>query len=926
MKLLAKFTRINLSGWMNLDRLLPWLVLLISLLVTNQMWRYERASALIELQTSFDFRVKDAGSLIEQKILIYEQALVGLQSFFEASEAVERGEFHNYVSKLLQAEQHQGIVAVGFSELVPEDERSWRTQEIRAQGAADYAIFPEDTAHDFYAPILFIEPQTKANLKKIGYDTYSDEVRREAMDRARDLNRAAVSSIVLFSDEADSDRRAGFLLYLPIYRNGSMHASISDKRASLAGWIFLKLDSDVLIRSTFSKSAKGLDIQIYDGSAVSESTLLFHSMSASQLVDKADVQFQTIKHLQILDHDWILVAKALPDFDAGISYWKAYLIAIVGTLISLMLMALTQLLVVRARVLRSMNTMHEKLSISEQRWKFALEGSGDGVWDWYIQPDEMHYSQRWKEILGYGVQEIQNNLKGWKSVIHPEDLPSAMSDLNAALNGKSASYINEHRVKCKDGSWKWILDRGMVVSRSPDNQVLRMVGTLTDISRLKESEEVIWSQANFDSLTGLPNRRMFYDRLEQEVKKTHRTGLNLALIFLDLDRFKEVNDTLGHDQGDILLKEASKRLIRCVRESDTVARLGGDEFIIILGDLDDAGIVERVAQKILVELVEPFKLDNEIAYVAASLGVTFYPEDAKNLDDLMKNVDQAMYAAKSLGGNRYSYFTPSMQVSAQARMQMANDLRSAIAGEQFWLVYQPIVDLKSGLITKAEALVRWQHPTRGMISPAEFIPVAEDTGLIIEIGEWVFHEAVNQVNFWRKTISKDFQISINKSPAQFHNETKLPNAWFEYIAELGLPGQSVVVEITEGLLLDANEHVTKRLLEFRDAGVQVSLDDFGTGYSSLSYLKKFDIDYLKIDKSFVANLAPGSDDLALCEAIIVMAHKLGIRVIAEGVETAVQRDLLLAAGCDFGQGYFFSRPVKAEEFERLFTDLPEALL
>lgn len=925
MKLLAKFTRINLSGWMNLDRLLPWLVLLISLLVTNQMWRYERASALIELQTSFDFRVKDAGNLIEQKIQIYEQALVGLQSFFEASETVERGEFHNYVSKLLQAEQHQGIVAVGFSELVPEYERSRHTQEIRAQGATDYAIFPEDT-HDFYAPILFIEPQTKVNLKRVGYDTYSDEVRREAMDKARDLNRATVSSIVLFSDEADSDRRAGFLLYLPIYRNGSMHVSISDKRASLAGWIFLKLDSDVLIRSTFSKSAKGLDIQIYDGRAVSESTLLFHSMSAGQLVNKADTQFQAIKHLQILDHDWILVAKALPDFEAGISFWKAYLIAIVGALTSLMLMALTQLLVTRARVMRSMNTMHEKLSVSEQRWKFALEGSGDGVWDWYIQPDEMHYSQRWKEILGYDVQELANNLSGWKSVIHPDDLPSVMSDMNASLNGKAASYSNEHRVKCKDGSWKWILDRGMVVSRGPDNQVLRMVGTLTDISRLKESEEVIWNQANFDSLTGLPNRRMFYDRLEQEVKKTHRTGLNLALIFLDLDRFKEVNDTLGHDQGDILLKEASKRLICCVRESDTVARLGGDEFIIILGDLDDAGIVERVAQKILAELLEPFKLDREIAYVAASLGVTFYPEDAKNLDDLMKNVDQAMYAAKSLGGNRYSYFTPSMQVSAQARMQMANDLRSAIADEQFWLVYQPIVELKSGRIAKAEALVRWHHPTRGMISPAEFIPVAEDTGLIIEIGEWVFHEAVNQVNFWRKTISKDFQISINKSPAQFHNEIKLPNTWFEYLAELGLPGQSVVVEITEGLLLDASEHVTKRLLEFRDAGVQVSLDDFGTGYSSLSYLKKFDIDYLKIDKSFVANLAPDSDDLALCEAIIVMAHKLGIKVIAEGVETAVQSDLLLAAGCDFGQGYFFSRPVKAEEFERLFTDFPEALL
>ena len=389
-------------------------------------------------------------------------------------------------------------------------------------------------------------------------------------------------------------------------------------------------------------------------------------------------------------------------------------------------------------------------------------------------------------------------------------------------------------------------------------------------------------------------------------------------MLLDLDRFKEVNDTLGHDQGDALLKEAAQRLSSCVRETDTVARLGGDEFTVILGELDDPGSVERVAQDILHRLAEPFQLGEHVAYVSASIGVTLYPDDATEIETLLKDADQAMYAAKNQGRNRYSYFTHSMQQAIQTRMQIANDLRGALAGHQFWIAYQPIVELASGSIHKAEALLRWQHPTQGLISPATFISIAEDTGLIGDIGDWVFREAAQQAKRWRASLHPEFQISINKSPVQFRNESQSHQAWYDHLGQLGLPVQSMVVEITEGLLLDAGTLVTERLLEFRDAGIQVSIDDFGTGYSALSYLKKFDIDFLKIDQSFTRNLAPASDDLALCEAIIVMAHKLGIKVIAEGVETEQQKNLLAAAGCDYGQGYLFSEPVPAEEFEALW--------
>ncbi|MDH5711456.1 MAG: EAL domain-containing protein [Gammaproteobacteria bacterium] len=446
-------------------------------------------------------------------------------------------------------------------------------------------------------------------------------------------------------------------------------------------------------------------------------------------------------------------------------------------------------------------------------------------------------------------------------------------------------------------------------------------GFIRDITRQKESERLIWKQANFDALTGLPNRHMFHDRLTQDIRKTQRTGLKTALLFIDLDKFKEVNDTLGHRVGDILLQEAAQRVSNCVRDTDTVARLGGDEFVVILAEIDDddASTIERIAENILQHLARPFSLGNEIAYVSASIGITLHPVDATETEELLKNADQAMYAAKNEGRNRFSYFTRSMQLAAQERLRLTNKLHGALAAGQFTILYQPIIDLTTGRINKAEALIRWQHPKLGMVSPAQFIPLAEDTGLIIEIGDWVFREATRQVAHWRTLYNPDFQISINISPVQLSSivDKYSHQSWFDYLQELELPGQSVVMEITEGMLLDTDNDVTSKLLEFRDANIQVAIDDFGTGYSSLAYLKKFDIDYLKIDQSFVRNLVTDPNDMALSEAIIVVAHKLGLNVIAEGVETEAQRQLLAEAGCDFAQGYLFSQPVSAEEFGEL---------
>ena len=440
-------------------------------------------------------------------------------------------------------------------------------------------------------------------------------------------------------------------------------------------------------------------------------------------------------------------------------------------------------------------------------------------------------------------------------------------------------------------------------------------GLVFYLQSLRLSRALLWKKANFDALTDLPNRDMFRDRLMQEIKKSDRTKLSLALFFIDLDRFKEVNDTLGHDMGDILLQEAALRLASCVRKSDTVARLGGDEFTVVLSQLADARHSEDIAQKIIAKLAKPFHLKNEIIYISASIGITLYPLDASNIDNMMKNADQAMYVAKAQGRNRFSYFTASLQEAAHKKLRLTNDLHAALTEHQFRVYFQPIIELKTNRLHKAEALLRWLHPVRGMISPLEFIPLAEETRLIIDIGTWVRKESMVWCRRWKELASDEFQISVNKSPVEFMDESNSVESFINDLQGLGLCGKNIAFEITEGMLLNSDSRINNKLMALRDAGIQISIDDFGTGYSSLSYLKKFDIDYLKIDHSFIGNLEPDSDDMALCEAIIVMAHKLGLKVIAEGVETEQQRDLLAHAGCDYAQGYLYAKAIPPEEFE-----------
>ncbi|HWT54141.1 MAG TPA: EAL domain-containing protein [Rhodocyclaceae bacterium] len=439
------------------------------------------------------------------------------------------------------------------------------------------------------------------------------------------------------------------------------------------------------------------------------------------------------------------------------------------------------------------------------------------------------------------------------------------------------------------------------------------VALFSDITEKKNTEQAVWLQANNDALTNLPNRRLFRDRLVQDIARAARARQQIALLFLDLDHFKQVNDVLGHDAGDTLLIEASQRIRACVRDSDTVARLGGDEFTVILYGGDCVAVAERVCEQMLASLTQPFVLGKEKAYISASIGITLYPDDARDIESLLKNADQAMYAAKEIGRNNYSWFTAELQEAAQARHALANDLRNALPHGELELYFQPIIDLENEHPIKAEALLRWCHPSRGLVSPDEFIPIAEEIGLISDIGDWVLGEALRQAQHWPTVGGQAVSLSINKSPREFSAQD-CAERWLAELTSAGFEATRMIFEITEGTIIQDRHSVSEKLGRLRAAGIRIAIDDFGTGYSSLAYLKKFPIDFLKIDRSFVRDISSDSSDRALCEAIITIANLMDMRVVAEGVETAAQRDFLFNVGCDYCQGYLYSPPLSAWDF------------
>jgi diguanylate cyclase (GGDEF)-like protein/PAS domain S-box-containing protein len=558
-----------------------------------------------------------------------------------------------------------------------------------------------------------------------------------------------------------------------------------------------------------------------------------------------------------------------------------------------------------------MQEVYEQLRASETRYALAAQGANDGLWDWDLTSEDVYYSPRWYEIMGIipGKEQIPGK-NCWLEKIHFDDYKKVVTELELHLQGKTEHFQNEHRILHSDGYYRWVLIRGLAV-RDETGKSCRIAGSLTDITERKCAEEKLAHDAVHDALTGLPNRKRLIERVERSLQRVKRSrNYNFAILFIDLDRFKTVNDSLGHQAGDELLLKITKKLINVVRPSDLVARLGGDEFVILLDNLKDKERVAQIAQRILSELQTPYKIFGKKVYANASIGIAFGSDKYDSPDDLVRDADFAMYRAKVKGKGRYEMFDSKLHSGAVSLLQLEIDLRRAIEYKQFVLHYQPIVSLNSESIVGFEALVRWNHPERGMIPPNDFIPMAEETGLILPIGEWVVREACRQMREWQDQFisANSLIMNVNLSARQLEKKDIVEQI-ARILEETGLNPRCLKLEITESVIMNNAEEAIETVRRLSQMGVRVSIDDFGTGYSSLSYLHRFPIDTLKVDRSFVNLIGNGDEHAEIIQTIITLAYNLGMDVVAEGVESAEQLTFLRQINCSHGQGYYYSRPV-----------------
>jgi diguanylate cyclase (GGDEF)-like protein/PAS domain S-box-containing protein len=552
------------------------------------------------------------------------------------------------------------------------------------------------------------------------------------------------------------------------------------------------------------------------------------------------------------------------------------------------------------------------LRISEERYALAARGSHDGLWDWNLQTDRIYLSERWKQILGFGPKQLGDRPAEWLERVHPADRERLQSALERHLAGTARHFECSHRLLHERGEFLWVLARGLAVPGA-DGRPYRMAGSLTDLSE----------RGVHDELTGLPNRRLFAERLRlAEARRSRRPELGYAVLLIDLDRFKRFNEGLSFALGDRLLAEVSERLERSARSVDAVARAGGDEFLLLVEDLSRPAHAVRAAERIQGALQEAFVLDGREVFATASVGIAWCGEGT-HAQDPIRDAGIALHRAKLAGGNRVQVFDPGMQERANARLVIEGELRRALEREELRAAYQPILDLDTGRLSGCEALVRWHHPERGIVFPGAFVPLAEEAGLVVSLDRWMLEEACSQLMRWEEQHGPQpgLLVSVNLSSHHLAKGDVVERVR-RCLERTGCPGTRVKLEITESSLMENPRFAARALGSLRELGIRICVDDFGTGYSSLSYLHRFPIDVIKIDRSFVAELSTGGKQPAIVSAIVSLAGHLGMQVVAEGIETGEQLELLRGIGCGFGQGYLFSRPVSPDQAHGWFGAEP----
>ncbi len=879
-------------------------------------------------------------------------ALSGIETvnrLFTTVSKVSREQFGQYTQPLFS--RYPCIQSLAFYRYQTADDDPIERDPIRKRYAVSAVKVRTDpvatSTSDKNAHLVANYAEAKPGIKPpFRSDDLQNPFFENEMHEAIDSGHAFSSKLIRLDGTVASPR--GFVVFVPVYRHGAEIVNAESRRNAVVGGTAAMFSVDELMNRVSSIDGNSkfseLEMSVYAGDSQNAQDLAFrmasstsHDAFASWLpgwlynnkLNKIDSTFN------VAGRPWQITVAASPPLVT--MYHRGSLVTLIGGfLFTLLAMIYIQTLVSRSRRIRRLvdeRTLEARRAnqlliediaarrVTEKALQLrhrAIEASPNAIIIIAAKTSDHpveYINPAFERITGYAADEVTG--KNLLMLVGDDIHQPGVAEFNAAMLEKREGHSIFRSYK-KDGAMFWS-DLYIAPVKDAVGELTHYVVSQYDITEMKRYEAELEFQTNQDTLTGLANRNLLRDRLSQEIAYADRYGHPVWVVFVDLDHFKFINDTLGHKAGDSLLKTVAERLQSAVRETDTVARLGGDEFVLVLPERTDENMAMRVIQRIKDTVVMPFTIEDYEFFITCSIGMAVYPTDGEDPETLMKNADIAMYRAKEIGRNNSQFYTPTMNERALERLHMEGDLRAALEQDQFELHYQPQVDLRTGKIIGVEALIRWNHPEYGMIAPSRFIALAEETGLIVPIGAWVIRTACAQNKAWQRAGHDSLKIAVNLSALQF-TQHDLVELIALALAETKLDPQYLEIELTESMVMADVDRAIEILRKLNELGVQISIDDFGTGYSSLSYLKRFPIDVLKVDQSFVRDITVDPDDAAIVASIISLAHSLRLQVIAEGVETAEQLDYLQGNDCDVMQGYHFSRPLPAEQLAQMLVD------
>ncbi|RLJ40086.1 EAL domain-containing protein [Acidovorax sp. 106] len=889
-----------------LQRLWGWVLApvlsLVMLGLTYAHWRSEERGSRDRRDVNFQVAAERIGYNLADRMATYEMVLRGTRGYFEGSERIDRQEFRSYVSSLQLQETRPGLKGISLILKLPAASLSSHIEDMRQRGFPQYTVRPPGD-RPTYAAVTHIEPLDAENQRVLGLDAYMVPAAREALDRAADTGALAVSALLPLAQDEPAGGARGLVMYLPIYANGAALDTLQQRRAALLGWVSAPFHLAEVVAGLSREFDSDIGLDVLDGDAQDGSSYLY----TDARLEHGQAQRQVIRPMVFGGHTWNLRMVPLPAFEDRYEYETHHLSALIGALLSLVLGWFAWLLATgRARAEALAYAMTAELRGARDELASTLnaipdllmEIGSDGRIAYCRSGHLAPLAEPARHFVGMQLEDIVQ--------------PDAAAGCRAAIQAATATgYSAGHQFRLDlQGQPYWF---ELSIARKPGGgpgEPPCFIALSRDITERKNAEARSHQLAYFDALTQLPNRRMLMDRMEQAVAAAQISKQMGAVLFVDLDNFKQINDARGHTVGDAMLKQVAQRLFSLLRPGDTVARLSGDEFVMLIGhlgaDIEGAGRAALlVAETVRAALEVPYSIQTHLYSSTSSIGITLFPKQAEGTEDLLREADTAMYRAKDMGRNRIRFYEAAMQADVQERLALEQDLKKAAAEGQLAVYVQPQVNAQ-GAVVGGELLMRWNHPERGNVPPSRFIPLAEASGLILRMGDWMIGQACDALAKLQAQ-GQALSISVNVSERQFRQEDFVERIR-NVLAATGAKPELLILEVTESLLIENLDDTIARMTELVQLGVRFSIDDFGTGYSSLAYLKRLPLYELKIDKSFVQDTPGDPNDTAIVQSILAVAGHLKLRVVAEGVETQAQADFLIQSHCECLQGYLFGRP------------------